>query len=236
MSASSVRAATRGPNPDRSDRWSRAWDRYWSGHAPVGPSRPSRFVGWALERFHAAGIQSPRVLDAGCGPGRDLVWLAQNGCAVVGVDSSRVAVRLARTRLRKSGSNGRSRVVLADLIRFVRDEPQDRFDAVVAAATYQSLSVSELLRLFCEIHRILRPGGIHAYSVRSTTHPGAAEPSEVAPNLPGDPVSSLTFFDRLLIERLGKAWGTQIVAHEVEPGPSWYVIQRKQGPRGDGKA
>jgi SAM-dependent methyltransferase len=42
---------------------------------------------------------SPRVLDAGCGAGRNALYLAQQGCHVEAVDSSAAALRLFRGRL-----------------------------------------------------------------------------------------------------------------------------------------
>lgn len=41
---------------------------------------------------------SKRVLDAGCGTGRDAIFLAKQGFKVAGVDSSSVAIKLAKKK------------------------------------------------------------------------------------------------------------------------------------------
>lgn len=42
-----------------------------------------------------------RIIDLGCGEGRDSIYLAQQGCHVTGVDVSRAALNKARERARK---------------------------------------------------------------------------------------------------------------------------------------
>jgi SAM-dependent methyltransferase len=74
----------------RMDAWFRAarrryrlWhDFYKSRQATKVPTEPSRFACWAQERLPAGA----HVLDAGCGNGRDAVWLAAQGHPVVGLD------------------------------------------------------------------------------------------------------------------------------------------------------
>lgn len=56
--------------------------------------RPSRF----LRRFAKALPPGARVLDYGCGIGTDLAWLAQQGCAVEGIDGTSAFVWEARRR------------------------------------------------------------------------------------------------------------------------------------------
>lgn len=76
--------------------------RHWYARYEDGPRRS---LGEALRRWcgtadatdqdllaHAPGV----VLDLGCGPGRLVVELARQGRQAAGVDTSRVAVRLAR--------------------------------------------------------------------------------------------------------------------------------------------
>jgi len=77
--------------------------RHWYARYEGGPRRS---LGEALRRW--CGTADPTdqdlldrapgaVLDAGCGPGRLVIELARQGREAAGVDTSRVAVRLART-------------------------------------------------------------------------------------------------------------------------------------------
>jgi SAM-dependent methyltransferase len=77
--------------------------RHWYARYEGGPRRS---LGEALRRW--CGTVDPTdqdllarspgaVLDAGCGPGRLVIELARQGRQAVGLDTSRVAVRLARS-------------------------------------------------------------------------------------------------------------------------------------------
>jgi SAM-dependent methyltransferase len=67
--------------------------------AALAPYTP-RFFAAALEAAASAKALRPRVIDAGCGPGRDTAWLEGEGFDVVGVDLSTGMLKEARTRVR----------------------------------------------------------------------------------------------------------------------------------------
>jgi SAM-dependent methyltransferase len=69
-----------------------------------------------------------RVLDAGCGPGRHALALAQRGIAVVGVDLSPEFVGLARASADSLGVADRVRFEIGDVRQL---EFADEFDAVI---------------------------------------------------------------------------------------------------------
>ncbi len=52
----------------------------------------------ALARFTALLPSGARVLDVGCGPGRDVAWLAEQGFCAVGLDMARGMLIQARGR------------------------------------------------------------------------------------------------------------------------------------------
>jgi SAM-dependent methyltransferase len=94
-----------------------------------------------------------RVLDLGCGPGRDVDFLTQLGCQVVGLDLS--AGMLAEARQRLSASS----LVRADL----RHPPftAGAFDGVWACASLLHLRHAEFPAALAEVSRLLRrPGGV----------------------------------------------------------------------------
>lgn len=69
-------------------------ERYRSGQTPWDLPFPARQLTEALERH---GLEPPgRVLDLGCGRGRNARHLAQRGFTVMGVDISALAVEDAR--------------------------------------------------------------------------------------------------------------------------------------------
>jgi SAM-dependent methyltransferase len=100
-----------------------------------------------------------RVLDAGCGGGRNSAWLVERGAAVVGIDASEELLAIARDRLPSAT------FVHGDL---AEPLPFDdgSFDVVVAGLVMHYLrDWTPTLR---ELRRVLRPDGIVALS---THHP-----------------------------------------------------------------
>jgi SAM-dependent methyltransferase len=92
------------------------------------------------------------VLDAGCGPGRDVRAMAVRGLEAVGIDISEGMLREARLRV----PGGIFRRMNLDNIRY----PPSAFSGVWACASLQHLPVSRAGRALAEFARVLRPDGI----------------------------------------------------------------------------
>jgi ubiquinone/menaquinone biosynthesis C-methylase UbiE len=95
------------------------------------------------------------VLDAGCGPGYDVVRMAAMAGAgtVVGIDSSVPMIEIAKLKAAESGLPVSFRVGNANRIEF----PDSTFDVVREERTLQILDTPELA--LDELVRVLRPGG-----------------------------------------------------------------------------
>lgn len=92
-----------------------------------------------------------RILDLGCGPGRDLVALVQRGHHPVGLDGARNFVEMARET---AGVD----VLHQDFLAL--DLPDASFDGVFANASLFHVPSQELPRVLAELHRCLRPKGV----------------------------------------------------------------------------
>ena len=68
-----------------------AWDERYATRGMVWGTEPNQFLA-----DYAAGLTPRRVLDLGCGQGRNAVWLATQGHRVTGIDQSPVAIEQAR--------------------------------------------------------------------------------------------------------------------------------------------
>jgi len=114
----------------------------------------------ALNAFTTRVTGQRRVLDLGCGPGRDLGLLAQLGCRPCGLDLSPGMLSLAGHRLPGVP------LVLAD----VRRPPfaTGGFDGVWACASLLHLPRSQLPAVLVEAVRLLRrPGGVLFLALKS---------------------------------------------------------------------
>ena len=100
-----------------------------------------------------------RVLDAGGGPGRYAIWLAQRGHSVVLADLSAELLAIGRRRIAESG------VTIEDIVEAdVRDLsrwPDGAFGAALCLGPYYHLQTpADRDRAAAELHRVLSPGGL----------------------------------------------------------------------------
>ncbi len=124
------------------------WDSRYASTELVWGREPNRFV---VSEF--AGLQPGRVLDLGCGEGRNAVWLAVNGWRATAVDFSSVAIDRGRELARAAGVE--VDWVVADLTAY---EPEPgRYDAVLIA--YLHLVPEERSRVLRRAVAALAPGG-----------------------------------------------------------------------------
>ncbi len=102
--------------------------------------------------LEAIGGDGPkRILDLGCGPGRDLLDFKRRGHDPVGLDGTEAFVRMAQAY---SGAEVRHQ----DFLRL--DLGSTEFDGVFANASLFHVPCSELPRVLGELLECLRPGGV----------------------------------------------------------------------------
>jgi SAM-dependent methyltransferase len=92
-----------------------------------------------------------RILDFGCGPGRDLAALGARGHEAVGLDGTPAFVAMAR---KLTGAEVWQQDFLALQL------PEAAFDGVFANASLFHVPVSELPRVLVQLLECLRPGGV----------------------------------------------------------------------------
>jgi SAM-dependent methyltransferase len=108
-------------------------------------------------------VEGSRILDLGCGTGRNAVALAQQGAKVIAVEPSAAVLALARDRA--EAADVRVELHQAELaeLAFLRSDSIDAAISVMALA-----SADDLARVFRQVHRVLKP---EAPLVCSVPHP-----------------------------------------------------------------
>lgn len=101
-----------------------------------------------------------KILDAGCGEGRNAVYFINQGYQIFGIDPSETAIQYCRFR-------AKSLIPDFDIHRFQIGRLEDipfhagAFDAVICSAVLHFAdSVDNFWEMIREIHRILKPGGV----------------------------------------------------------------------------
>ncbi|MDO9554380.1 bifunctional 2-polyprenyl-6-hydroxyphenol methylase/3-demethylubiquinol 3-O-methyltransferase UbiG [Rhodonellum sp.] len=116
-----------------------------------------------------------KILDAGCGEGRNCIYFLNEGYSIFGVDSNPIAIQMARIYAQTIQKD-------YDVYRFqtalVEDMPfhKGAFDAIVSSAVLHfARDQGQFMRMMEEMMRVLKPGGI--FFLRMTTGHGGMEES-----------------------------------------------------------
>lgn len=130
--------------------YARTPERYIWGKAPSG------FARQIADRL----TPGARVLDLGCGEGRDSVYFASKGFEVTGLDVSADALAKAR-RLADE-----RQLQVRWLCRSMLEAPvAGRFDLVYSCGSVHHLRRCDRARLFRRLRLLTAPGGLHTHIV-----------------------------------------------------------------------
>jgi SAM-dependent methyltransferase len=146
------------------------WDNEYKQQKHVWGKGPSELAVFTVDFFkqHPLPAETPRIIDLGCGYGRDVFYMAQNmRCSILGIDKSPEAIRMAEDgRPKKSKSE----------IKFERQDflalpTGNKYDAVFTSNIYHLLRPDERIKFREIINSILNPRGMLFMSVMSVRDP-----------------------------------------------------------------
>jgi cyclopropane fatty-acyl-phospholipid synthase-like methyltransferase len=159
------------------------WNNIYRDQEHVWGDRPSELAVFAcnfIKGMKASG-KAVRILDVGCGYGRDAIYLACNlNYRILGIDNSSEAIEMAGKAL---STDLKSRVTFqcCDF----RQIPEGKFDMVFASNFYHLLKMEERQALINTIKERLKPGGrlfLSTMSPNDPEHFGKGQPVEDEPN------------------------------------------------------
>ncbi|MGY1723669.1 class I SAM-dependent methyltransferase [Blastococcus sp. SYSU DS0533] len=127
------------------------YDELYRSAPAVWSGRPNRQL-----VAEASALPAGSVLDAGCGEGGDVLWLAERGWRVTGVDFSPVALQRGAAAARAQGLADRIEWVQADLEGWT--PPAGGFELVTAHYLH-ARSAGGRAELFGRLAAAVAPGG-----------------------------------------------------------------------------
>lgn len=208
-------AAIRAAADRRLDGQRRHWSDVLGSRADRYGTAASTPAEYAAERFERAGARD--VLELGAGQGRDSLHFAQRGFNVQALDFADSGVLAIRAKacearlqdsLRASAHDCREPLPFAD----------NSFDACYSHMLYcMALTTAQLAALSAEVLRVLRPGGIQVYTVRSTADPDCGAGIACGHGLHESSGFIVHFFSRAMVERMARGFENVEVA-EFEEG------------------
>jgi SAM-dependent methyltransferase len=137
--------------------WDKRWDRVYSEQGFRGKYPDEfvvRFVAGKFFRLPMNKRKQIRILDLGCGPGRHVIFLSQEGFQAYGIEASPSAVKLCKAKLKEVKLKAKVRV--GDFTRL--PYPDNYFDAVIDCASIQHNRISQVRVVLKEIKRTLKKG------------------------------------------------------------------------------
>ncbi len=152
------------------DNWSNIHSRYkkedWI-------DKPSLFAQTAIAYFPETG----KILELGAGQGQDARFFAGQGYDVISTDSSDSALALNKAKL-PQGLKGKITIQNLDISKGF-PFPDESFDIVYAHLSLHYFDHDTTIKIFHEIERVLRKGGILAFLVNSTNDPEYQEGEKI---------------------------------------------------------
>lgn len=170
------------------------WDERYRSSKRIWSGNPNPQLVAEVE-----GMTPGRALDVGCGEGADVIWLAQRGWEVVGMDISQVALDRAAAHAREKAPDAAGRITWqqADLIQTA--PPPDSFDLV--SVQFMHLPSAPRTTMFRGLAAAVKAGG--------TLLIVAHHPSDLESGVKRPPDPDLYYTADDVAELLGKGWAVE---------------------------
>lgn len=196
------------------------WDRVYGKDSAFFGEEPSHFALLCYERMKKFNVK--QLLELGCGHGRDGVFFASNGISVRAFDYSKVAVDALLERAKGSALPITAAVHDARKGLPYKDK---EFDAVYSHMFFNMrFTLAEISFLFSEVSRVLKPEGLHFFSVRSHRDRFYGKGRKVADGIYDVNGFEIRFFSREEITGLTEGFSIEQIVEAIEDPASLYLV------------
>jgi SAM-dependent methyltransferase len=193
----------------------RQWEGIFREEPDLYGAEPSVPARNAVALFTEGG--GARILELGGGQGRDTLYFARKGFSVDALDYAQSAIEEIRAKAQAAGLSARVNALVHD-IRHSLPFAEGSFDGCYSHMLYcMALTTEELAALTREVRRVLKPGGVHLYTVRNTADPHYGKGIHRGEDIYETGGFAVHFFSREKVARLAE--GFEIVGiEEFEEG------------------
>ena len=148
------------------------FEQVYQGQAPWDTGRPQP----AIIKLAEAGQVRGSVLDAGCGTGENVLYLAARGHECWGIDFVPVAIERAKAKAAQRGIA--ARFVVGNALELSKLGRQ--FDTVIDCGLFHTFADDDRPVFARELAQVLRPGGALHILCFSDEEPGTEGPRRVS--------------------------------------------------------
>lgn len=177
------------------------------------PSQPAKAAATLFAQNEAK-----TILELGSGQGRDTLFFAHNGFQVTALDYAETGVKTIEAKA-KHFSMADNITAMQHDVRQPLPCKDASFDACFSHMLYcMALTTDELKKLTGEVHRVLRSGGLHVYTVRHTGDAHYRQGNHHGEDMYETGGYVVHFFDKAKVELLAEGFELLSI-DEFEEGP-----------------
>ena len=194
------------------------WNSTYSSKPNFFGAEPSDLAFRAVDIFRKNGCR--KVLELGCGQGRDTCLFAKEGFQVIALDYSESGICQMRERTKEMCLDKNVECVCQDL-RAGIPLPDGSVDAVYSHMLLtMELWEKDIQFILDECRRVLRPGGLNLYSVRNDHDPHFGKGPHKGEDMWQNPIGFVVhFFSEDKIKRLSRGYEIVHVREFDDPSP-----------------
>ncbi|EDS76685.1 putative methyltransferase type 11 [Clostridium botulinum C str. Eklund] len=145
-------------NTDIQNKWEKLHEQ--SRFRPKYPSE--EIVQFIFRNFKRDGKE--KVLDLGCGAGRHVYFMANEGIDVYGCDISREGINYTQELLKRNNLSASLNVASIDKLPY----EDNFFDGLISCGVLYYCKIEQIKKAILEIHRVLKEGSKGLIIVRNT--------------------------------------------------------------------
>jgi SAM-dependent methyltransferase len=194
------------------------WDSTYTSKADFFGQQPSDLGYRAVEIFKKNGCH--RIVELGCGQGRDSMLFAREGFKVTALDYSESGICQIRDRACKLCLDPNIECVVQD-VRSGIPLPDASVDAIYSHMLFtMELWEKEISFILEECRRVLKPGGLNLYSVRNDHDPHFGKGPHKGEDMWQNPIGFVVhYFPEEKIRRLAKGYEIVHINEFDDPSP-----------------
>lgn len=194
------------------------WDTTYASKPDFFGDAPSDLAFRAVDIFRKHGCR--KVLELGCGQGRDTCLFAKEGFHVIALDYSESGICQMREKAKSMCMEDVVECVCQDL-RAGIPLPDGSVDAVYSHMLFtMELWEKEIQFILDECRRVLRPGGLNLYSVRNDHDPHFQKGPHKGEDMWQNPIGFVVhYFSEEKIKRLANGYEIIHVREFDDPSP-----------------
>ncbi|HUT26790.1 MAG TPA: class I SAM-dependent methyltransferase [Methanomassiliicoccales archaeon] len=194
------------------------WNLTYTGKNDFFGPEPSDLGRRAVNIFKKSG--SRKILELGCGQGRDTCLFAREGFKVIALDYSESGICQIRERAEKMCLDPNLECVVQD-VRAGIPLPDASVDAVYSHMLFtMELWEKEISFILKECRRVLKPGGLNLYSVRNDHDPHFGKGPNKGEDMWQNPIGFVVhYFSEEKIRRLAVGYEIVHIQEFDDPSP-----------------